>query len=178
MTCLITDSGDFAVIARVALGPTSFWRSYLHSQNYTDFFVDVYLAIRWYVHALRGKSFETREQEYARDRKLLGGNDLDLQAAFFGGLPDKPLPMHTSEKDLSDLSDRNAAAAEKALGTTSSRESSIDMSGGDLGLGARGMPALPYRRRQSSIDFEKEHAIDFVIGEAMNRRARKEDDEK
>lgn len=149
---------------RVARGPTSFWRSFFHSQNYSDFLVDAYLTLRWYFHSLRGKSFQRLEKEYADDRKLLGGNDLDLHSAILGGLPDGPLPQHASEKDLSDMADRNALAAEKALGKTSSRRSSIDTSGGDLGVA--GLPTLTYRGRTPSMDFDNESGIDIVIAEA------------
>lgn len=149
---------------RVAVGPTSFWRSFFHSQNYSDFLVDAWLSLRWYFDSARGKSCIRREKEYCADRKALGGNDLDLHAAFFGGLPDGPLPRHATEKDLSGMADRNALAASKAAarGHTSSRRNSVDSQGGG-DLGTRILPTLSYRGRTPSVDFGAESEIDVVI---------------
>lgn len=148
---------------RVALGPTSFWRSFSHSQNYADFFVDVYLALRFYVDSLRGKEYTRRNKEFEDDRKLLGGNDLDLETAFFGGMPDAPTGLPTrshhphggGDKDVSDLADRNALAGVSSR--ASSRRASVD---------GVGLPTLAYRGRTPSVDIGGDEDAEKVWADA------------
>ncbi|KAI5476847.1 hypothetical protein MNV49_007143 [Pseudohyphozyma bogoriensis] len=37
--------------------PTSFWKSFLHSQNYSDFAIDIYLSIKFFIDWLRNKPY-------------------------------------------------------------------------------------------------------------------------
>ncbi|ORY62878.1 organic solute transporter Ostalpha-domain-containing protein [Leucosporidium creatinivorum] len=76
---------------------TPFWRSFFHSQNYSDFAIDIWLSLRFYFDAMRGKEYTKARRDYEDSTRLLGGNNLDLESAFRGGLPAITLPSYDPE---------------------------------------------------------------------------------
>lgn len=60
--------------------------------SYSDFAVDIWLSLRFYIDSLRGKEYTKASQDYEDRSRLLGGNLLDLESAFRGGLPTITLP--------------------------------------------------------------------------------------
>lgn len=57
---------------------TSFWRSFIHSQNYSDFVLDIFYSIKFFFDSLLGKAY-TKATPTADSS---GGNSFDLWKAF------------------------------------------------------------------------------------------------
>ncbi|KAH8921828.1 DUF300-domain-containing protein [Atractiella rhizophila] len=54
---------EYKLVIQDERPPTSFWKSFLHSQNYTDFIIDFYYASHFFVDKVRGKAYTSSKTE-------------------------------------------------------------------------------------------------------------------
>jgi hypothetical protein len=78
------------LLPRLSPSRPSFFRFSAHS--YSDFAIDIWLSLRFYFDSMRGKEYTKARRDYDDSTRLLGGNNLDLESAFRGGLPSITLP--------------------------------------------------------------------------------------